>query len=422
MSALRAERCRLCGNEQLVAVCDLGTLAFTGIFPKKGEGQVPEGPLELVRCDGDRSRVCGLVQLKHSFDPHVLFCGDYGYRSGLNASMRLHLQGVASKVMDFLALKPGDVVIDIGSNDGTLLDFFSGRDYCLIGIDPAAGRLRSRYPREAEVIPEFFSGSRIKQALRSRKAKVVTAIAVFYDLDDPADFFEEVRAILRDDGIFVLEQSYLPLMLENLAYDTVCHEHAAYYRMKQIKWLADRTGLKIIHAECNRANGGSFRVILAKKNAPFTEDKEIVRKFLEKESEMALDGPAPYENFRNRIFEHRNALAGTVAGLRAEGLRVFGYGASTKGNVLLQFCGLTPEDVPYVAEINEDKWGRFCPGTGIPIISEEEALSKNPDVLLVLPWYFRDGFLAKEGRVLRQGGRFLFPLPNIDMVGQGFLK
>jgi NDP-4-keto-2,6-dideoxyhexose 3-C-methyltransferase len=333
--------------------------------------------------------------------------------------MRRHLEGIAATVPSFVELKAGDVVLDIGSNDGTLLNSFSGRGSCLIGIDPAAGRLRSCYPAEAEVIPDFFSRNRIQKTLGSRKANVVTAIAVYYDLADTVNFFEDVRDILHENGIFVLEQSYLPLMLENLAYDTICHEHAAYYRMKQIRWLADRTDLKIIHAERGQINGGSFRVVLAKKGSRFAENKEVVLEFLEKEAQMLLEDLTPYENFRKRVYEHRDALTRTVTGLRAQGLRIFGYGASTKGNVLLQFCGFTPGDIPCVADINEDKWGRFCPGTRIPIISEDEAMNKDPDVFLVLPWHFRDGFLVQESQFLERGGRFLFPLPMIDLVGQG---
>ena len=418
MNILKIERCRLCGNHDLVPVCDLGTMALSGIFPKKDEGLAPEGPLELVKCHGDRDRVCGLVQLKHSFDPHVLFGGSYGYRSGLNQSMRQHLGGIAEKVRRFLTLSAGDVVMDIGSNDGTLLNFFSGGGLFLLGVDPTAGKFKQYYHDDVQVIPELFSETLVRKSLGARKAKVITAIAVFYDIETPMEFLNEVREILSDDGICVLEQSYLPLVLENLAYDTVCHEHAAYYRLKQIKWLADRTGLKIIHAERNLVNGGSFRVVLAKKDAVFTEDKKVIRELMGKETEMSLDDLIPYESFRTKILEHRNALIRTIAGLRAEGLRIFGYGASTKGNVLLQFCGLTSKDIPYVADINEDKWGRFCPGTQIPIISEEEAMSKNPDVFLVLPWHFRDGFLAKEDRVLKRGGMFLFPLPKIDLVGR----
>jgi NDP-4-keto-2,6-dideoxyhexose 3-C-methyltransferase len=418
MTGCGIEKCRVCGNKELVPICDLGSMAFTGVFPEKADETVPEGPLELVKCHGDPGQVCGLVQLKHSFDPYVLFCGNYGYRSGLNGSMRLHLQGIASQVRDFLTLKEGDVAVDIGSNDGTLLGSFSSPGLSLIGIDPAAGKLRSCYPKEAEVIPDFFSKSRVEKALGTRKAKVVTAIAVFYDLENPGKFFDEIRDILHEDGIFVLEQSYLSLMLKNLSYDTICHEHVAYYGMKQIRWLADRAGLKIIHAEQNGANGGSFRVVLAKKNAAFSEAQESVREFLIQETGLSLDGLVPYENFRERILEHRRALTRTLADLRSGGLRIFGYGASTKGNVLMQFCGFTSKDIPYVADINEDKWGRFCPGTRIPIISEEEAMNKRLDVFLVLPWHFRDSFLAKEARVLKRGGRFLFPLPKIDLVGQ----
>ena len=414
MNITRIGGCRLCGNQELVPLFDLGVMALTGIFSKKDEGPVPEGPLELVKCHGKRA--CGLVQLRHSFDPNVLFGASYGYRSSLNESMRRHLGDIAGKVRRFLTLSAGDVVVDIGSNDGTLLNFFSGEDLFLLGVDPTACKFRRYYHKDIQVIPELFTGALVKKCLGERKAKVVTGIAVFYDIDAPLDFLRDVREILSDDGICVLEQSYLPLVLENIAYDTICHEHAAYYRLKQVQWLAERTGLKIIHCEENQTNGGSFCVVLAKNESGYCEDRILVDGFLKREERMSLDTLAPYAEFWGNISKHRKALRLALADLRAGNKQVFGYGASTKGNVLLQFCGLTSEDIPYVADINEDKWGRFCPGTRIPIISEKEAMDMGPDVYLVLPWHFRDNFLSRVEPVLKSGGGYLFPLPEIDMV------
>jgi len=416
MKVTRVERCRVCGNQNLISVCDLGIMAFTGVFPAKAEQRVPEGPLELVKCHGDRDRTCGLVQLRHSFDPRILYGESYGYRSGLNESMRAHLQNITRKIRRFLTLKTGDVILDIGSNDGTLLNFFSGENLVLLGVDPTARQFKRYYPGDAQVIPDLFSGMLVKKSLGQKKAKVITAIAVFYDLAQPMEFLAEVQEILSNDGICVLEQSYLPLVLDSNAYDTVCHEHLSYYRLKQIKWLADRVGLKIIACELNQINGGSFCVVLAQRNASFTEDSDVIEQLIGREEQMSLDSLSPYANFRENIFKHREALSRTIGALRAENRRIFGYGASTKGNVLLQFCGLTPEDIPFVGDINEDKWGRFCPGTRIPIIPEEEARMRKPDVFFVLPWHLKEGFLKKEKKYLQEGGMFLLPFPQIDII------
>jgi NDP-4-keto-2,6-dideoxyhexose 3-C-methyltransferase len=416
MIVTRIEKCRACGNPDLVPIGSLGTMAFSGIFPKKDDPLVPEGPLELVKCHGDPDQVCGLLQLKHSFDPRILFGKSYGYRSGLNGAMRKHLEDIAKKIRKFVSLKDEDIMVDVGSNDGTLLRFFSGEKLCLWGVDPTADQFKRYYPGEVRILPELFSGKIIKEHLGLKKAKVVTAIAVFYDLDAPAEFLEDVRDILSDDGVCVLEQSYLPLVLENLAYDTICHEHMVYYRLKQIRWLAGRAGLKIIHCEQNQVNGGSFCVVLAKKDSAFSEDSETIKRFIELENRLSLDTLSPFACFYENILKHREALRRTVGALRADHKRILGYGASTKGNVLLQFCGFTPEDIPFIADVNEDKRGRVCPGTKIPIISEEEARTKKPDVFFVLPWHFREAFLVREKKYLQDGGMFLFPLPTIDMV------
>ena len=372
----RIEKCRVCGNQNLISVCDLGVMALTGVFPGKDEQFVPEGPLELVKCHGGQNQACGPVQLRHSFDPRILFGESYGYRSGLNESMRAHLQNITQDIRRFLTLKRGDVVLDIGSNDGTLLNFFSGENLVLLGVDPTARQFQRYYSGDVQVIPDLFSGMLVKKKLGTKKAKVITAIAVLYDLAKPLEFLAEVQEILSNDGICVLEQSYLPLVLDNNAYDTVCHEHVSYYRLKQIKWLANRVGLKIIACELNRTNGGSFRVVLAQRNTSFTEDADALEQLIGQEEQMSLDSLSPYLNFRKNIFEHRDNLSRTIGALRVENR----------------------------------------PGTRIPIISEEEARIRRPDVFFVLPWHLKEGFLEKEKKYLQGGGMFLLPFPQIDII------
>ena len=411
------KQCRACGNPLLESVCDLGTMAFSGVFPKTLTQIVPQGPLELVKCHGDSTNSCGLVQLRHCFDPQILFGESYGYRSGLNQSMREHLRNLARDIENYVELKKNDAVIDIGSNDGTLLNFFAGKDLNLLGIDPASGKFQQYYHKEITVIPEFFSAERIKGHLGSQKAKVITAVAVFYDFNNPLEFLKDIASILAQEGICLLEQSYWPTVLENNTYDTICHEHMAYYGLKQIQWLANQAGLKTIDGQLNSINGGSLRVVLAHKNSAFRQEKSQEEFLIKAEEKLELEALAPYQRFQENVFKHRQILRQTINDLRSQGLSVAGYGASTKGNVLLQFCGLTEKEIPFIAEINQDKWGCFCPGSGIPIIAQEEAKSRKPDVFLVLPWHFKNFILSKEKEYLKQGGSFLFPFPQILRQG-----
>lgn len=416
MKHLRVEKCRICGNPNLVPVLDLGIMALTGIFPRKEDGLVPEGPLELVKCHGSATRACGLLQLGHFFDPKTLFGESYGYRSGLNGAMRRHLQEISQKIKRLVSFRPGDAVIDIGSNDGTLLNFFSGEDLMLVGIDPVGHPFQRYYSGEMRLVPDFFPSPRVKRPLGLNKAKVVTAIAVFYDIDKPAVFLDEVREILDDQGVCILEMGYLPSLLENNAYDTVCHEHAAYYTLKQVKWLADRSGFKIVDCEVNQINGGSFCVVLAKKDSAFVEDCGAIQQRLCDEERLSFGTLSPFRAFQENISRQRESLRQAIDDLLAEGRQIAGYGASTKGNVLLQFCRLTQREVSYVADVNPDKWGRVCPGTRIPIVSEEEARKRNPDVFLVLPWSFKTVFLDREKDFLQKGGMFLLPLPKVEAI------
>jgi hypothetical protein len=410
----RIADCRMCYGSALVPVLDLGTQALTGIFPKSSEENIPAGPLRLVRCAD-----CGLVQLEHNYDLSILYGNTYGYRSGLNRAMVQHLHGKVEKIRGMVRLEPGDLVIDIGSNDGTLLSAYpADQRLRLIGMDPSGGKFERYYAPHTELVPDFFSAEAIRKRTGGQKAKVVTSIAMFYDLERPIGFVEQVIETLDPEGLWVFEQSYLPSMLATNSYDTVCHEHLEYYALKQIVFFTEKLGLKIVDVELNSVNGGSFSVMVTKRESPYTEASDAVARILAKEEAGGFATTAPLERFKLAMEKHRTNLKALLEEIRHQGKRIFGYGASTKGNVLLQYCGIDSGLLPCIGEVNEDKFGSFTPGTRIPIISEVEARKMRPDYFLVLPWHFRDGIVKKEQAYLEAGGRLIFPLPELEVVSE----
>lgn len=412
-------QCRICGNTDLELVLDLGSQALTGVFPRERNDPVPTAPLELIKCRADETRdTCGLVQLRHSFETGEMYGMNYGYRSGLNQSMVRHLEALAAKIKSMVHLLPGDLVLDIGSNDSTLLQAMAEPGLRLVGMDPTGVKFRQHYPPHIHLIPEFFSAERFRTEVGEQAARVVTSIAMFYDLESPVDFMRQIREILAADGVWVFEQSYLPTMLARNSYDTICHEHLEYYAVKQILWMAARTGLKIVDIELNDVNGGSFCVVASRHESSYAPNEAAISKLLRGERESGLDATRIYSDFRDRTLRHRDQLRCFLRESRENGERILGYGASTKGNVVLQFAGITAEDLPCIAEVNEDKFGSFTPGGLIPIIPEDEARAMAPDAFLVLPWHFRDQIIERENRFLTGGGKLIFPLPNLEVVSE----
>ncbi len=410
-------QCRICRNRELDSLLDLGMQALTGVFPKDRETDMPKYPLELVKCRDDGSgKACGLVQLKQSFQPDAMYGMNYGYRSGLNRSMVDHLQKTADKIKSTVSLTSNDLILDIGSNDSTLLRAIDGPGLNLIGMDPSGVKFRQYYLPHITLIPDFFSAARFQQEFGQRTAKVVTSIAMFYDLEAPLEFVKQIYEILAEDGVWIFEQSYLPTMLSMTSYDTICHEHAEYYAFQQILWMLDRVGFAVIDVELNDTNGGSFSVMAAKKTSSYARNEVAVQQLIGDEYTIQLNARNIYDKFRDRVFKHRDVLQQFLRNARNKGEKILGYGASTKGNVILQFCGITAEDLPCIAEVNNDKFGAFTPGTKIPIVSEQEARSMNPSGFLVFPWHFRDSIIARESRFLASGGKLIFPLPRIEVV------
>lgn len=413
------KRCRICSNTNLIPILNLGNQALTGVFLKTKEQVVTSGPLELVKCEEDKDdKHCGLVQLRHSYNPDELYGDSYGYRSGLNKSMVTHLQNKVNKIEKMIDLVQEDLVLDIGSNDGTLLGAYTNKRLILVGIDPTGEKFKEYYPSYIQLIPDFFSAKIINNHFGNKKAKVITSIAMFYDLQSPIEFMQEIRELLDDNGVWILEQSYLPTMLEMNAYDTICHEHMEYYCLKQLKWMADRVGLKIIDVELNNINGGSFSVTVTKSNSHYYKKGSIVDKILSEEKRQELFELKPYKEFSQRVLKQREELIKFIKNERDKNKKFIGYGASTKGNVILQFCNLTEKEIPLIAEVNKDKFGCFTPGTLIPIISEAEARAMKPDYFLVFPWHFKENIIEREKDYLSAGGKLFFPLPSLEVFSQ----
>ena len=407
----KIEKCRICGNTHLECVLDLGEQMLTGVFPRQKNAAVTTGPLRLVKCVGG-DEVCGLLQLEHSYDLGEMYGENYGYRSGLNASMVAHLNNKVKKILGLVTLNDGDLVVDIGSNDSTTLQAYPSKGPILVGVDPTGVKFHSYYPPHIQLIPDFFSSALVKARFPGKKAKVVTSFSMFYDLEDPMGFMRQVYDVLADDGVWVFEQSYMPTMLDTNSYDTVCNEHLEFYALRQIKWMADRVGFKIVDVEFNDVNGGSFSVTVAKSSGGEAVIPAVL-KILDDERAAGLDTLAPYQAFAERVARTKGDLLAFIKSALAEGKSVAALGASTKGNVLLQYCGLTEKEISFVGEVNAEKYGCFTPGTWIPIVPEDDLLQNEPDYLIVLPWHFKKFFVAKRKW---KHAKLVFPLPHLEII------
>lgn len=406
----KIDQCRICGNTNLEPVLDLGEQMLTGVFPRTRDADVTTGPLQLTKCTGEGD-VCGLLQLAHSYDLGEMYGDNYGYRSGLNGSMVAHLQAKVTRIRSLVELNPGDLIVDIGSNDATTLRAYDQRDLSLVGVDPTGSKFIEFYPDYITLIPDFFSKVLVDERFPGRKAKVVTSFSMFYDLPQPMEFVRQVRELLADDGIWVFEQSYMPLMLETNSYDTVCHEHLEFYALRQIQWMASRVGLRIVDVEFNDVNGGSFSVTVTP-SADNVVVAPAVQEILDREDDAGLHTLAPYYAFAERVANSRDELKNFVAEAKSAGKRVAALGASTKGNVLLQYCGFTDQDIIAVGEVNPDKFGAFTPGTFLPIVAEDNLITDGVDFLMVLPWHFR-AFFERSDKF--RSSTLVYPLPELSI-------
>lgn len=413
--------CRVCGSPALTPVLSLGDQILASNFQLSPDFPPVERPipLDLCRCNPSLDEdACGLVQLRHTVSPDLMYSA-YGYRSGINQTMTEHLGGIARALEDRVTLAAGDLAVDIGANDGTLLLQYRTKGVDYVGYEPSNIRPLEPTPT-IQFIHGYFTAAALKHAFGDRKARIVTSIAMFYDLEDPNTFVADVAEILAPDGLWTLELSYLPSMLTNNSFDTICHEHLEYYHLGAIEALLHRHRLVVADAELNDANGGSIRVTICHQGSWFSEHTAGVRARIygirKREFELRLDTDVPYERFRTASEKIRTDLPALLLRLFSQGKKVYGYGASTKGNVILQYCGLTPKHLVAIADRNPAKWGSTTVGSQVPIISEEEMRKANPDYLLVLPWHFMEEFQRREAEFLARGGRFIVPIPEARVL------
>jgi hypothetical protein len=407
----KINECRVCKNSSIVSVLDLGNQYLSGIFPKFIDINLHKGPLRLVKCNEDAGG-CGHVQLEHTYDLPTMYGDNYGYRSGLNNSMINHLKGKYEKIANFIKLNDGDLVIDIAGNDGTFLGFFPN-NLKLFSIDPTSEKFSKYFSDHVNYISDFFSKELFERTFGKSKCRLITLFSMFYDLEDPCQFSREVNSILDPiDGICVLEQSYMPEMLQKNSFDTICHEHLSYYGMRQLKYIMDQSNFKIVDFEFNGVNGGSISLVVANKESVYDECTEKINQIILKELELSLDTVKPWEDFSKRIEICKKEFWDIITQLKSENLKIAILGASTKGNVILQTWGVTSSDISIVGDVNPDKNNTYTPGTWIPIVGEDDIIDKF-DAFIVLPWHFKEFFISSPKF---KGKKIIFPLPTPHVV------
>ena len=418
MHLVHRNSCRVCGSKALTPVINLGSQYLQGSFVKPGKELPPMRtiPMSLVRCDPTRDeQACGLLQMEHTVPPEILYSA-YWYRSGTNNTMRNHLRGIVETALEILGREQG-AVLDIGCNDGTLLGYYPSGFSCF-GVDPS-DVAQEIDKSMATVVQDIFPSTELLSCLAGKKMDIVTSIAMFYDLEDPIAFTKGIKNILAPDGIWIFEMSYMPTMLKMTSYDTICHEHLEFYSLAVIEYILKQCDLKVFNVSHNDINGGSLRCYATHAdNFAYKNDvyQQNILQMHQEEFDLELDTDKPYQYFQERINGHREELLSLLKKLKKEGKRIHIYGASTKGNTILQWCGVDNRIIDFAAERNPDKYGAYTLGTDIPIISEAESRAMKPDYYLVLPWHFKQEFIEREQETLAQGTSFIFPLPTIEII------
>jgi NDP-4-keto-2,6-dideoxyhexose 3-C-methyltransferase len=410
-------KCRVC-NSDCKELFSLGNLCLSDFIPQNKVSVGFKSSLDLVMCE-----FCKLVQLKESAPTSMMY-GRYWYRSGINNTMKDALKDVVKSCLGSIETVDNDVFLDIASNDGTLLSYVP-KNLIRIGIDPADDSYKNEALKHAnDIVQDYFSAEAYRQSKYGHlKAKIVTVIAMFYDLDNPVQFLKDVNAVMHDDGLLVMQLSYTPLMLKQLAFDNICHEHICYYTLKSLDYVLAKAGFIILDAELNDVNGGSIRVFIRKmksdRNNFLTAPQRDIADFRVLsylENEWFANDSKFYEYFYRNIVVLRDKTVGFIIDAKAKGKHIWAYGASTKGNTLLQWYGLGHTLINGIAERSPYKFGLLTVGTHIPIYSEQEMRQARPDYLLILPWHFVTEFKKREKDYLLSGGHFIVPCPKFEVI------
>jgi len=401
METIKRTTCRLCGADALRPVFSLGSQYINDFVPPDRIGKGLTAPLDLVMCGR-----CTLLQLLHTAPQEILYSRHYWYRSGVTDTMRRGLKDIADAVASAVSLKPGDAILDIGANDGTLLANFAGRGIHRVGCEPADNLVDMLRPNADYVMHDFWNYEGYEAIARLGgfgKAKAITAIGMFYDLEDPNQFIRDARRALAEDGVFIAQLMCLASMLKTNDVGNIVHEHLEYYSLASLKYLFETNGLEMFRIEENDINGGSYRIFARHyRGTGMPIDEKI--------------GLAELEAFARRVEANRDRCVAFIKDEVRKGKTVYVYGASTKGNVILQYYGLDTRLITAAAERSPEKWGKYTVGSWIPIVTEEEARRAKPDYFLVLPWAFLPEFVEREKAWVTGGGKFIVPLPEFRIV------
>lgn len=414
-------KCRVCHSNKLLNVLSLGDLYVSDFFDSSDNSKGISAPLDLVLCDLHAGG-CGLLQLRHTVPSEAMY-RNYWYRSGINKTMTDELEGIAQAAQRVANLKQHDFVIDIGANDGTLLRKYAVNGLNTIGFEPARNLEVYNTEGTTKILVDFFGYATWHNEFGAAKAKAITAIGMFYDLDDPNSFVDDVSQCLDDDGVFIIQMMYLPAFLKRNAFDGICHEHLEYYSLLSLENLLKRHNLEVFDIEMREEiNEGSLRIYI-KKSGKGSSLKVIdgasgrLAALRASEAELGLDGVKVYEEFSSRILKAKNEVVAFIKQEVSKGKKVHGYAASTKGNTTLQFYGLGPDLIEAIADRNPAKDGKFTCGTLIPVISEEASRAQRPDYYFILAWHFLPEFMSREQDFFNNGGKFIVPMPDFTVIG-----
>ena len=399
------DSCRVCGSSNFEEAFSLGIQVVKDFIDSPNDGS-KKGPLELVLCKN-----CGFLQLRHTFSKEYLYT-HYWYRSGTSPTMVFELADIVKKACSIVNLEHDDFVIDVGANDGTLLRQYENKNLTKVGFEPS-NLWKYGVSPGTTIINDYFNSRSFTEKFPGRKAKIITSIAMFYDLDDPNSFVKDIKSVLHPEGIWIVQMNYLGLMIKNLGYDNICHEHVGYYSLVTMQYLLSRHEMEVFDIEINNVNGGSFRLYIKHSNDKNKKvNKEALNKILVAEKSMAISKVSTYLEFSKRISRQKEELNALLDELLKKKKKVMIYGASTRGLVILEYCGIDNKIIQYATDKNSDKWGKYLSGTGIRIISLEEYRKLNPDYLLVLPYQYANEIATQEREMLERGGGFIIPLPT----------
>ena len=384
-------------------------MSFTGKFPRNKRTNIKKTELGLVICSN-----CSLVQLNRNYNLKYLYNPDYGYRTGINKTMTNHMNNIKKMLSRKSKLISGDHVLDIASNDATLLNFYN-KNIVKVGIDPLVNKYIKYYKKIDYKISDFFSSSKILKKKIKNKFKIITALSVFYDAKDPNQFLKDVNKLLSEDGIFLLEHADLLSIMKLKMFDTICHEHLYYYSTKVIIDIVLKHNLRVFDLKRNNINGGSTQYFICKKNSKYKTNYKAINKILNEERKFKLENKKTFLNFYKEINTIKSKTIKFLDSIILKNKKIHGYGASTKGNVLLQYFAINQNYIKFIADRNPKKYNHYTPGTKIKIISENKSRKLLPDYYLVLPWHFKKEILKRESKMRKKGCKFIFPLPNLKI-------